>query len=94
MVALRVINRIELEMVEAEWEGWLYSETAQCEQIEQVLGRDGTQISNMHKNGSGAGTQRQRGILGTKHLDWAQVRLWHEKYCRDCYSERESLINE
>ncbi|KAL8971006.1 MAG: hypothetical protein Q9197_003502 [Variospora fuerteventurae] len=94
MVALRVINRIELEMVEAEWAGWLYSETAQCEQIEQVLGRDGTQISNMHKKGSGAGTQRQGGILGTKHLDWAQVRLWHEKYCGDCYSERESLINE
>ncbi|KAL8653338.1 MAG: hypothetical protein Q9210_002162 [Variospora velana] len=77
IVALRVINSIELEMVEAEWEGWLYSETAQCKQIEQVLGRDGTQISNIHKNGTGAGTRRQRGILGTKHLDWAQAVCEH-----------------
>lgn len=81
MVALRVINSIELEMVEAEWEGWIYSETAQCNQIEQVLGQDST------NNGTG----RQRNG-GTKQVDWAQVRLWHEKYCGDCYSEKESLI--
>ncbi|KAI4115578.1 MAG: hypothetical protein LQ345_003856 [Seirophora villosa] len=61
MVALRVINSIELEMVEAEWEGWIYGETAQCNQIEQVLGQDST------NNGTG----RPRNG-GTKQVDWAQ----------------------
>ncbi|KAL8901465.1 MAG: hypothetical protein Q9207_005188 [Kuettlingeria erythrocarpa] len=88
IVALRVINSIEQEMVEAEWEEWLYGETAKCKQMERVLGEEHTGSPNS-KQRSGIGKQAS---LGTKRADWAQVRLWHENYCGSCYGEERSLV--
>lgn len=75
-------------MVEAEWEGWLYGETAKCNQVELLIREDGTNSPN-GKDGSSAKRQKP---LGTEHLSWAQVRSWHEQYCGSCYSEKQSLI--
>ncbi|KAL9029945.1 MAG: hypothetical protein Q9196_001873 [Gyalolechia fulgens] len=83
VVALRVINSIEREMVDAEWEGWLYGEVARCKQFEMRL----------HKvhgdDGSETGQQR---TLHLEHAHWSDVRLWHEKYCSSCFREEESLM--
>lgn len=40
LVALRVVNRIEKEIVEAEYENWLLDETHKCERIGTMLGDD------------------------------------------------------
>ncbi|AEO57940.1 hypothetical protein MYCTH_2304763 [Thermothelomyces thermophilus ATCC 42464] len=39
LVAMRVVNKIELEMVQSEWESWLAGETRRCEQVKDLLGR-------------------------------------------------------
>ena len=41
MVALRVVNRIEKEVVEAEYENWLRDETEKCGKVEDMLNGDG-----------------------------------------------------
>ncbi|KAF1967343.1 transcription factor SipA3 [Bimuria novae-zelandiae CBS 107.79] len=41
LVALRVVNRIEKEVIEAEYENWLLDETHKCERIGTMLGDDG-----------------------------------------------------
>lgn len=41
LVALRVVNRIEKEVLEAEYENWLLDETHKCERVESMLGEDG-----------------------------------------------------
>ncbi|ROT35858.1 hypothetical protein SODALDRAFT_328244 [Sodiomyces alkalinus F11] len=40
VVAMRVVNSIEREMIESEWEVWLTDETARCDQLKMVLDRD------------------------------------------------------
>lgn len=40
-MALRVVNRIEKEVVEAEYENWLLDETHKCERVEAMLGDNG-----------------------------------------------------
>lgn len=40
LVALRVVNRIEQEVVEAEYEHWLFDETQKCSKVGTML--DGT----------------------------------------------------
>ncbi|KAH4063344.1 hypothetical protein HBI88_058770 [Parastagonospora nodorum] len=41
LVALRVVNRIEKEVVEAEYENWLLDETDKCERVGAVIGDGG-----------------------------------------------------
>jgi hypothetical protein len=41
LVALRVVNRIEKEVVEAEYEHWLLDETHKCERIAAMVGEAG-----------------------------------------------------
>lgn len=38
LVALRVVNRIEKEVVEAEYENWLLDETHKCDRVSEMLG--------------------------------------------------------
>ncbi|KAL8938048.1 MAG: hypothetical protein Q9216_004100 [Gyalolechia sp. 2 TL-2023] len=88
VVALRVINSIEQEMVNAEWEGWLYGEVARCKQIEMRLHKDATGSVNGNDR-SETGKQQS---LGIEHVSWSDVRSWHENYCSSCFMEEESLV--
>lgn len=88
IVALRVINSIEQEMVEAEWEGWLDGETTKCKQVERLLREDHTRSANSNE-GSSVGEQP---IVGNEHPDWAQIQSWHQIYCGSCYGEKNSLV--
>ncbi|KAL8630762.1 hypothetical protein Q9189_003522 [Teloschistes chrysophthalmus] len=84
MVALRVINSIEQEMVETEWERWLYAESAKCGQMDTLIHQNRTASSlgdgkiALSKQGSG------------RSLDWNEVRSWHNTYCSSCSREKES----
>ncbi|EEY20612.1 conserved hypothetical protein [Verticillium alfalfae VaMs.102] len=40
LVAMRVVNSIEREMVQSEWENWLADETTRCDQLRTVLGEE------------------------------------------------------
>jgi hypothetical protein len=39
LVALRVVDRVEREMLRAEWESWVWSESARCRQTAEVIKR-------------------------------------------------------
>ncbi|KAL8777021.1 MAG: hypothetical protein Q9203_002981 [Teloschistes exilis] len=84
VVALRVINSIEQEMVETEWERWLYAESAKCGQMDPLISQNRTESSlgkgkmALSKQGSG------------RRLDWSEVRSWHKTYCGSCSREKES----
>lgn len=87
IIALRVVNSIEREMVEAEWEGWLHDESAKCRQMDMFIREKSTQtFDSDHK--SNASKQQW---LGAEHLDWSKIRSWHEIYCGSCSKEMELL---
>jgi hypothetical protein len=50
LVAMRVVNKIESEMVHSEWESWLAGETGRCERVRELLARD--------DSGSGSGEEK------------------------------------
>ena len=37
MVAMRVVNSVEKELVEAEWESWVEDENRKCSRVESLL---------------------------------------------------------
>lgn len=54
LVAMRVVNRIELEMVQSEWESWLAGEMRRCEQVKDLLAK-----WEEDEGGAGTGTGQQ-----------------------------------
>lgn len=48
MVAMRVVNGIEQEVIQAEWEDWIVGETMRCAQMETIMAKDNeTHIEEM-----------------------------------------------
>lgn len=70
LVALRVVNRIEKEVVEAEYENWLREETVRCERVGSMLGEG----------------SRNKGKGKAKSKDEQTMEEWVRGYCGDCES--------
>ncbi|RDW93573.1 putative transcription factor SipA3 [Aspergillus mulundensis] len=80
LVALRVINSIEKEVLQSEWERWLQQELRRCRQVEDLLGADADEMS---------GTEGGQTVLGGLNGD---VRQWYETYCSSCQKEQEQIV--
>ncbi|KAL8729729.1 MAG: hypothetical protein Q9166_004557 [cf. Caloplaca sp. 2 TL-2023] len=90
MVALRIVNRIEQEMVQAEWEGWLNGENAKCKQAEMLMHENRDRSFN-DEEGNGVSNQQPSRI---GHTDAAKMISWHRRYCGSCAKEQQLLIEE
>lgn len=79
VVALRVVNRIEHEVLRGEWERWLGRETQRCERVSQIL------EDNARDNDGGGADQS---VLSDHKED---VRKWYDQYCSSCRDELQRL---
>lgn len=79
LVALRVVNRIEKEVLQSEWERWLEQETRRCRQVASLLKRN-----EVH-----ADTQGPHQDVFSGHRE--DVQRWYDEYCGSCQEERERL---
>ena len=79
---MRVINSIEQEMVDAEWEGWLEDENMKCKQVTTLMQHNRTASSAEvgSQRPSGMGSQERRQMLS-----------WHRVYCGSCAQEKELM---
>ena len=77
LVAMRVVNSIEREMIQAEWENWLMDEGAKCERLGHLIRRNNdTELSSSSPSG----------------LDRAEeIKTWHQEYCGSCSQEQALL---
>lgn len=83
LVALRVVNSIEKEVVQAEWERWLRQELRRCQQVEVLLRKnDGEDVGDVSEDASD-----QRVFAGLK----GDIKQWYEKYCPSCQREQEQV---
>ncbi|CAK7265360.1 SNF1-interacting protein [Sporothrix epigloea] len=100
VVAMRVVNSVEREMVQLEWENWLAGETLRCEQAAAMLADRTLQSKSKSKKlhggergappeaeGKGDGSQHEAGNLA--RLAWL-VR-WQQDYCGSCRTDLEEL---
>ena len=96
LISLRLVNSLERELVQAEYENWVVEESARCEEIRVVLERYSDGGSHGKKTG-GWGVRRakeqatEKGdvVMVGKRLEMLREVL--EGYCGDCRVERESL---
>ncbi|KAJ5818733.1 hypothetical protein N7474_004324 [Penicillium riverlandense] len=82
LVALRVVNSIEREVIQNEWERWLRDEIRRCRQVEILL-------SGNAENGDKVGRLAQAEQVFAEHAD--DVKQWYEAYCSSCRKEHDQV---
>ena len=77
LVAMRVVNSIEREMVQAQWENWLVEENARCKRVGALIQQNTTELMAEKSNS----TQK---TLGVDPARLERIRIWHRDYCDSC----------
>ena len=79
LVAMRVINTLDKEMLQAEWENWLFDENERCEELVELttLDTDSEASTRAENISSGRG----------KNLE-----EWSITYCKSCAADKEYVM--
>ncbi|PYI06345.1 transcription factor SipA3 [Aspergillus sclerotiicarbonarius CBS 121057] len=86
LVALRVVNSIEREVVQSEWERWLKQELRRCRQVQILLGkREGGEDVDLEVDRTG------QSVFAELTDD---VQQWYETYCTSCQAEHAQIEDE
>ncbi|ROV98201.1 hypothetical protein VSDG_04437 [Cytospora chrysosperma] len=65
LVAMRVVNSIEKEMIQSEWENWLSDENLRCEQVKMMLSEKSSSSSSSSTSGSSKGSSSSAAATAT-----------------------------
>lgn len=84
LVALRVVNTIDREMVQAEWENWLMEESVKCKQLGAVIQQNSTEFSG--QEGDNSQQALVRGLFRPE-----EISAWHQEYCGSCSKEQKMI---
>ncbi|KAJ5444190.1 uncharacterized protein N7458_008062 [Penicillium daleae] len=82
LVALRVVNSIEKEVIQTEWERWLRDELRRCRQVEILLG------GNTAEGDATAQVAQAERIFAE---NTGNIKEWYERYCTSCRHEQEQV---
>ena len=77
LVAMRITNKLDKEMLQAEWENWLFGENERCEELIDLTtsGTDG--IVSAENVSADAGND---------------LREWSVAYCKSCAAEKQRMM--
>ncbi|XWW97587.1 hypothetical protein V2A60_005571 [Cordyceps javanica] len=90
LVALRVVNSIEGEMMQSEWENWLINENSLCDELGRVLGLKHEQSEYKTAFGKSAGGQKVLDPLPDHQVE--ELKQWQESHCSSCRAEYRSVM--
>lgn len=92
VVAMRVVNNIDREMMRAEWENWLLDENTRCKQVHLMLRENRTSIPPTRKH-KGVDSQHVLAAMEReKNGRMDELRKWHTDYCGSCKIEQKLLL--
>lgn len=86
VVAMRVVNSIEREMLHSEWENWLMNEKSLCDDLGMIL-----QSENSKQGGNKvkAAREKMQSMSGERKRALGE---WRDKHCGSCQADYESVL--
>jgi hypothetical protein len=92
LVAMRVVNGVEAQVIRSEWETWLADEVGRCERVGELLQKAEAEVED--QTGKEGKTERKRREKdGGLPFDEEQMKVlmtWYHEYCGSC--EREAKV--
>jgi hypothetical protein len=93
VVSMRMVNRIERDMIRAEWENWLGDEMLRCDKmgtkLEKMMERDSS--SSGSQDGAAAGDDDHASGWEQEFATLEGLREWYERYCGSCRADMRAL---
>ncbi|KAL7789210.1 hypothetical protein V8C43DRAFT_316338 [Trichoderma afarasin] len=89
LVAMRVVNSVEREMLQSEWENWLENEKSLCDNLEEMLHDDKGRSSSKDKAGDSS-SQNGAGSIPPERR--RALEAWRDDYCGSCRSDHASAV--
>ena len=85
LVAMRVVNSIEREIVNAHWEDWLLEEHVKCRHLGAMLSQNTTEpLAGKANNG--------QHLVDDEPDRLKEIRVWQQQYCESCKKEMEAVV--
>ncbi|KAL1961352.1 hypothetical protein VTO42DRAFT_80 [Malbranchea cinnamomea] len=82
LVALRLVNRVEKEVIQAEWERWVLQESRRCQMLGNLL------------NASDQDSEDDiTSEIKSQFAGRTDVEQWYQDYCMSCQKEKERIAN-
>lgn len=91
IIAMRVVNNVEREMLKAEWENWLLDENMRCKQAAMILRENRTSTLPTGKTKGGPRQEVLSGNEVSGDDSMNSLRQWHQEYCGSCKAEQDML---
>ncbi|KAH8175873.1 BAR domain of APPL family protein [Sarocladium implicatum] len=93
LVAMRVVNSIEREMVQSEWENWLMNEKMLCDDLDTMLQED--EAASKKRGGSGGGSEEtQKTLRGMPSKGRKALEEWRGTHCGSCRRDHDEMMRE
>ena len=78
LVALRLVNRVEKEVIQAAWERWVIQESGRCYLLGEML-------SKKHHDDD------ETAPVKNEFAGRADIEQWYKNYCTSCQQERKRI---
>ncbi|CAM1505581.1 Fc.00g112180.m01.CDS01 [Cosmosporella sp. VM-42] len=85
LVAMRVVNSVERELLQSEWENWLVNEKAMCDDLNIILRED-------DKAKSGKGSQKSTALMPDEKRK--SLEEFRENHCGSCKSDHQVVMQQ
>jgi hypothetical protein len=104
MVAMRLVNSIEREVVRSEWENWLGDENMRCERMRAMLETEhdkekaagkamDSKATDNKASDSKASENKASDSNGPSGEKIEELREWYDGYCGSCRSDMRALTS-
>ena len=92
---MRIVNSIDREMIQSEWENWLADENTRCEQVKIMLTEKSSGKEQAGARRGSAQQQQQQQQKVMRPIDEKrreELKRWHAEYCGSCRADRDHLL--
>lgn len=88
LVAMRMVNSIEREMLQSEWDNWLVNEKSLCDNLDSVLGSEG------HETRTSADDAAKKVMRSMSSERREVLKGWRDKHCGSCKHDYAAMMLE
>ncbi|PTD10528.1 putative PH domain-containing protein C19A8.02 [Fusarium culmorum] len=93
LVAMRVVNSIEREMLQSEWENWLVDEKLLCEDLDAMLDQQDETKGRKKGSENGKGSKGSQKVTEPIPAQRRQVlEEWRDSYCGSCKQDYQIVM--
>ena len=91
LVAMRLINTVEKELVQTEYENWVFEESVKCREVGRLLAADERRNQIQIQSDGAQKVLKVEEKLGEVGRSKQRVREWYDGYCESCYDEQVAI---